>query len=552
MVTRAETRPWQKLYDQGQPDDIQVEHRHALAMFRAAVARAADRPAILYFDGRLTYGELDRMTDALAVALLDRGVARGDRVMLVLQNVPQFVIGLVAAWKAGAIAVPVNPMYRARELRMLLADSEPAALIAQDDFYADVARDVLADMPVAVAITTSELAFQTRNDPRIFTDTRPSTTEALDLIELLSDHEGEQPPELEFEPSEVATIVYTSGTTGTPKGAMNTHANLAFNAQASRQWRGLDEGDGILAIAPLFHATGLVGHVCAAMMAVSPPILVCRFEPGVVLDAINEHQPRFTVGAITALIALMNHPDARAETFACFRTVFSGGAPVPPAVADELAQKLGIHIRNGYGLTETSATLALTPMERPGPVDPETGALSVGVPVFNTDARIVDDSGAAVAPGEAGELLVRGPQVIPGYWNKPDDDSITEGWLHTGDIAVMDQQGWLYVIDRKKDMINASGYKVWPRDVEDVLYSHPAVKEAAVVPQVDAYRGETVKAVLSLKPGMTADAEEVIAFCKQRMAAYKYPRIVEFVPELPKTPTGKIMRRALRGQSDPP
>lgn len=542
------TRPWLELYDAGQSADIQAEHPNALSMFKAAVQRAGGRPAITYFDGVLTYDEVDRLTDALAVALLDQGVARGDRLMLVLQNVPQQMLGFVAAWKIGAIATPINPMYRQREFKMLLEDCEPAAVILQQDFYADVAKEALTEHPLSTVITTSELDFQTRNDERLFLNKRrQQQSDTLDLVQLLARYEGRQPPELDVRSDDIATIVYTSGTTGAPKGAMSTHANLAFNAQVSRDWIRLQDGGSMLAIAPLFHITGLVGNVCAALLTASSTILFCRFEPSVVLDAIKEHRPQFTVAAITALIALLNHPQAGPETFSCFRAVFSGGAPVPPAVVAELEQRLGIKVRNAYGLTESSATVTIVPFEQEGPVDPESGALSIGVPVFNTEARVVDDFGKDVELGSPGELLIRGPQVVAGYWKRPDDDFIVDGWLHTGDIAVMDEQGWIYLIDRKKDMINASGYKVWPRDVEDVLYSHPAVMEAAVVPAVDDYRGETVKAVLSLKPGMSATAEEIIEFCKARMAAYKYPRIVEFLPELPKTPTGKIMRRMLRG-----
>jgi len=541
------SRPWTKLYDQGQPTDIQVEHASALSMFKAAVQRAGANPAITYFDAKLSYDQVDQLTDALAVALLERGVVRGERLMLVMQNVPQLILGLLAAWKIGAIAVPINPMYRQREFKMLVEDCEPAALIVQQDFYADVAKDVLGESPAAVVITTSELDFQTRNDPRLFAQNeRQQLVETLDLLQLLAEYEGQQPPALELGSDDIATIVYTSGTTGAPKGAMSTHANLAFNAQVSRDWIRLEGGGSMLAIAPLFHITGLVGNVCAGLLTASSTILFCRFEPSVVLDAIEEHQPQFTVAAITALIALMNHPQARPEIFTCFRAVFSGGAPVPPAVVLELERRLDIKVRNAYGLTETSATVTIVPYESDAPVDPESGALSIGVPVFNTEARIVDDFGEDVELGSPGELLIRGPQVVAGYWKRPDDDSIVDGWLHTGDIASMDPQGWIFLIDRKKDMINASGYKVWPRDVEDVLYAHPAVMEAAVVPAADPYRGETVKAVLSLKPGASATAEEIIEFCKERMAAFKYPRIVEFLPELPKTPTGKIMRRMLR------
>ncbi|MGQ0622414.1 MAG: AMP-binding protein [Panacagrimonas sp.] len=543
-------RVWAALYPEGQGPDIEVEHPHALSLFRAAVSRAAGRPAIHYFDRTLSYREVDALSDALAVALIESGVVRGDRVALFLQNVPQFVIGLVASWKAGAIAVSINPMNRERELGLLLSDCQPKAVIAHETGYAQVLSKVLPTHPVAIVITTSELEFQSRHDPRLFANNvrrRPVT--ALDFADLLELHHGARPPALEYESSDIAMLVYTSGTTGLPKGAMITHGNVAFTAQVYRDWMRLQDGESVLAIAPLFHITGLIGHIALSFLLGGPLILAYRFEPGVMLDAIAEHRPHFTIGAITALIALMAHPAASRERLSCLRVVYSGGAPIAPAVVEQFEARFGLYIRNAYGLTETTSPSTLTPLDRRGPVDPEFGALSVGVPVFSTGVRIVDvENGQDVPTGQSGEILIRGPQVVAGYWNKHEatTEAIRDGWLHTGDIGVIDAQGWVYLVDRKKDMINAAGYKVWPREVEDVLYTHPAVREAAVVGIADAYRGESVKAVLSFKPGASATADEVIEFCRARMAAYKVPRKVEFLTELPKTVTGKILRRELR------
>ena len=549
-MSKLDERPWTRLYAKGHSADIRVEHPHALSLFQSAAKRAADLPAIQYFDGTLSYGEVDALSDSLAVALLERGITRGDRVALYLQNVPQFVIGMVAIWKAGAIAVSINPMNRERELGLLLEDSRPAAIFAHETAYSEVLAKVLPDHSVATVITTSELEFQTRNDPRLFASARvnrPVTT--LDFQDLLDQYRHAKPPAVTFAGTDIAMLVYTSGTTGLPKGAMNTHANVAFTAQVYRDWIGLRDHGGVLGIAPLFHITGLIGHVAASFLLAAPLVLAYRFEPGVVLDAIREYQPEFTIGAITALIALMNHPDATRDSFSSLRQIYSGGAPIAPAVVEQFEAKFGLYIRNAYGLTETTSPSTVTPADKRGAVDPTFGALSVGVPAFNTEIRIVDaETAQPVAAGESGEIVIRGPQVIGGYWNKPKESSeaIRDGWLHTGDIGVLDTDGWLYLVDRKKDMINAAGYKVWPREVEDVLYTHPAVREAAVVGIPDEYRGESVKAVLSLKPGASATAEEIIEFCKARMAAYKYPRKVEFLPELPKTVTGKILRRELR------
>ena len=543
-------RPWITQYASGQPATIAVEQPHALAIFRAAVARAGDKPAIHYFDASWTYAELDAISDAFACALLAHGVRRGDRVAICLQNVPQFLAVLVGAWKAGAIAVSINPMNREREQGLLLADAQPAALVVHETIYRDITTRVLESQPVPLVITTSELDYQTRNDPRLLAGVqRVRSEQTQDFAALVERHRGQRPPPVEYAAGDIAMLVYTSGTTGLPKGAMNTHGNIAFTGQVYRDWIGVREGGGILGIAPLFHITGLIGHTALAFLTAAPLTLAYRFEPGVMLDALRERQPEFTIGAITALIALMNHPAATSDSLSSLRAVYSGGAPIAPAVVEQFERKFGHYIRNAYGLTESTSPSTLVPVDRRAPLDTAFGAFSIGVPVYNTDLRIVDvATGEPLPTGESGEIVIRGPQIVAGYWNKPKEtaEAIRDGWLHTGDIGVMDAQGWIYLVDRKKDMINAAGYKVWPREVEDVLYTHPAVREAAVVGVPDEYRGETVKAVLSLKPGTTATSDEIVAHCRERMAAYKVPRIVSFLPELPKTVTGKILRRELR------
>jgi long-chain acyl-CoA synthetase len=330
---------------------------------------------------------------------------------------------------------------------------------------------------------------------------------------------------------------------------MLTHGNVVFNARTYRDWMGIGTGDVILGIAPLFHVTGLLGHIALAMLAPAPLVLTYRFHPQVVLDAIRQTRPTFTVGSITAFIALLHTPGSSREDFASFTAIYSGGAPIAPGTADEFEARLGPAIHNIYGLTETTGPSHAVPLGSRAPVEPRWGALSVGVPVFGTGARVVDDAGADLPVGEAGELVVSGPQVAPGYWHRPAESAAAMGGgrLRTGDVGFMDADGWFYVVDRKKDQINVSGYKVWPREVEDTLYEHPAVLEAAVVGVPDAYRGETVKAVVTLRPGAFATTDELAAFCKDRLAAFKYPRIVEIVDELPKTATGKILRRELRG-----
>jgi long-chain acyl-CoA synthetase len=543
-------KPWLSLYDQGQPAEIALEFTDALSMFRASVSRNPDGDIIRYFGGRITARELDELSDAFAVALAGLGVRAGDRVALYVQNVPQFVIAMLAAWKAGGIAVPVNPMNRARELDAVLRDSGARVLVCLEGLYRDVAQAVIEDGSLDTAVvTTSELDYLAHADQRVFAGIeRIDHPGAHDLAALIEQHRGQSPPDVTFGPDDTAFLTYTSGTTGPPKGAMNTHGNVVFNSQAYRQWCGLGPDDVILGVAPLFHITGLIAGVATSLLLGAPLVLAYRFEPSAMLETIRDERATFTVGSITVFIALMNAPDAQREALASLTRIWSGGAPIPPSTVKAFQAQFGQYIHNIYGLTETTSPSHGVPYDATAPVDDASGALSVGVPVFNTVVRIVGDDGQDLPVGEVGEIVTSGPMVVPGYWNKPEETAhaLPGGALHTGDVGYMDATGWFYIVDRKKDQINAGGYKVWPREVEDVLYQHEAVREAAVVGVPDAYRGETVKAYVSLRPGQTATAEELIAFCRQQMAAYKYPRQVEFLDELPKTVSGKLLRRELR------
>ncbi|GAB3289547.1 AMP-binding protein [Parasphingorhabdus pacifica] len=549
--TEYDERPWLARYA-GRATDFEPEFANALEMFAASARTAPDTEIIRYFDGVLTVRELDELTDAFACALLAHELVPGDRVGLYLQNVPQFVIAMLGTWKAGCTAVAINPMNKERELDLLLRDSGARALVCLEGLYESVASKVVADTAVKLTITTSELEYQSRDDPRIFTGTgRIDCPGTLDMSELIEQFRSRQPPAVRFRPDDTAVLTYTSGTTGPPKGAMNTHRNIVFNAQTYRDWIGLDSSDVILGVAPLFHITGMIGHLAVALLLPAPLVLFCRFEPAAAIDSIREHRPSYTVGAITAFIALMNSPEGSKEDLASLKKIYSGGAPIPPSTVRAFQEHFGHYIHNIYGLTETTSPSHAVPLGADAPVDQASGALSIGVPVFSTIARVVDDDGQHVAVGEVGELVISGPGVVPGYWGKPEEtaNSFPDGALRTGDVGYMDSDGWFYLVDRKKDQINAGGYKVWPREVEDVLYEHPAVREAAVVGVPDEYRGETVKAFVSLRPGQQVGIQELIAFCKQRMAAYKYPRLLEVREELPKTVTGKLLRRELRPRS---
>ncbi|MEC3982791.1 AMP-binding protein [Amycolatopsis sp. H20-H5] len=541
-------KPWLARYGEYGISGPAVGSSSLLETFRRTAERVPEVPAIAYFDAHLSYREVDELSDGVANHLLARGFRRGDRLVVLLQNIPQFVLALLGAWKAGGIVVPVNPMYRSAELSHVLTDAGVAAVVCSQTAWNAYVSDVVDASDVRISLTTSELDLQTRDDARVLGKVRREATPGAEDLLDVARAGGPRPPEPVFSAEDVALISYTSGTSGTPKGATNTHGNIGINAATLTAFSGLGPGSVLFGLAPLFHITGIVGEVASAIDLGGTLVLAYRFEPGVVLDAFLEHHPVYTVGPSTAYMALMAQPDVSREHFASFQCVYSGGAALPPAVVDTFEERFGHYLHNGYGLTETTAVCVAVPASARAPVDPVSGTISIGLPVPDTIVRILAEDGTELPPGEPGEIAVEGPMVVPGYWNRPGESAaaLPDGRLLTGDIGFMDADGWLYVVDRKKDMINASGFKVWPREVEDVLYTHPSVREAAVVGVPDAYRGETVKAYVSARPGSVADPADLVAYCRERLAAYKYPREVEVLAELPKTVSGKILRRELR------
>ncbi len=554
--TAYEGRPWLKHYPSYIPPQLTTRFANGLEMFLETAKAMPEQAAIYYFDQSMSYSELDNKSTALAAALQGRGVTHGDRVALYLQNIPQFLIALYGAWKVGAIVVPCNPMFKQRELEYHLNDSGAKGLICLESLYETIARDIIANTKVEFVITTSELDFVARESvPALLgSSSKQRFDETLDMLELLAQFDGANIQPATLTPADVAFLTYTSGTTGRPKGAMNTHGNVVFNATFYQQWMQLDSNDVVIGVAPFFHITGLIAHLAVAALAGMPIIMFYRFDPAETLRLIEKWRGSFTVAAITVFIALLNHPDLKTRDLSSLRKAYSGGAPVSPAIVEHFQELTGVYIHNIYGLTETTSPSHAVPLGGHAPVDTDSGALSVGVPIPNTICRVLDvATGQDLPPGEVGELITKGPEVVAGYWEKPEEtaNAIRDGYLYTGDVARMDEEGWFYLVDRKKDMIIASGFKVWPREVEDVLYQHPAVREAGVVGVPDAYRGETVVAYVALKSGFEGKVtpEELIHFCKQRMANYKYPRHIEILEELPKTPTGKFLRRELRDKA---
>lgn len=543
-------RPWVRWYGGLDPAGPDPDRSVAERFWDLAAADPA-APAVHYFERTVTRGELADRAARLQAALGRLGVGPGDRVAAVLQNVPAFVVLELAVWARGGIVVPLNVMLRTEELAHHLADADVRLVVG----LASLAGTLL---PLARRIGVPLVVVDDDEDgapaDAVPAARAPADPAVLPRRALLA--EAPEASRYRPAPDDVAYLHYTSGTTGPPKGAMNTHRNVAVNAEAYARWCRVGADDVNLAIAPVFHITGSIAGIATSLATGAPLVLLYRFEPRRALEAIERRRVTFGVGAVTAYLALLNQPDAAARDWSSFTKAYSGGAPVSPAVAERFYAVTGQRLYNIYGLTETTSPATAVPWGVDAPVDPASGALSVGVPLPGYDARIVDvdDRGRTLPPGEAGELALKGPAIVPGYWRKPEETArtIAAGWLYTGDVAVMDPAGWIFIVDRKKDMIIASGYKVWPREVEDVLWRHPAVREAAVVGEPDPYRGESPVAYVALHPDRPATAEELLAHLREHLAAYKVPRRIEFVDEVPKTATGKFLRRAFKERPPAP
>ena len=504
--------------------------------------RFPGRAAIIYQDPPAgaepvvtTYRNLEDQSDRFAAALSNLGVGRGDRVAYYIQNSPELIIGFYGILKAGAVPVPCNVMYRAEELAYHLNDSGARVLLCEAELYS-TASLVLKETSVTDVIVAGGIV----------------NGNVLHWNDLLDSAQvpGEWPAiDVEID---LALLPYTGGTTGVPKGAMLTHANLVANAVQFRDWFGYEPGNEVfVATLPLFHIGGIAGVMSVPLAAGGTIVLFRRFNADRVLQAIQDYQATRFLGVPTMYIALLNHENVNSYDLSSLRPSRTSAAPLPAAVKESFDALVGHEVLiEGYGLTETS------PLTHANPVD-SAKAGSIGVPLPGTDARIFDpDDGIEEMPqGEIGELALRGPQVMKGYWQRPDEtaDAIRDGWFYTGDLAYMDERGYFFIVDRKKDVINAAGFKVWPREVEEVLYQHPAVRLAAVLGAPDAYRGETVRAVIALKettayPSNEAAREDILAFCHIHLANYKVPRIVEFREELPVSAAGKVLRRVMRDE----
>jgi long-chain acyl-CoA synthetase len=532
-----------KHYDFWVPEHARYPERSVYHILTIAATHYPDRPATAFQGAEMTYGELRYHADALAAGLVRLGVVKGDRVGIMLPNCPQYLVAFFGIVRLGAIVTNINPIYTEREMSVVAQDSGLKALITLD-VLALAALNVASAASIESIIVTSlaEYSAERANAPRV-----AGTLSLSDLIEESSRNPIDL-PRIEIDAREdVAVLQYTGGTTGTPKGAMLTHFNLYANTIQTTLWseyfteRGNER---YLLVIPYFHIYGqTVGMLVGAWQG-AMQILIPKFDADLMVEAFNQYHPTFFPGVPTLYISLLNHPKIRECGLEWVRRFNSGSAPLPVEVISAFETITGQTLTEGYGLTETSPVTHSTPFlakRKPG---------SIGLPLTGTECRIVDiETGTReLGVGEDGELCIRGPQVMKGYWRKPEEtaNAIRDGWFYTGDVARMDEDGFFYIVQRKKDMIIVSGFNVYPNEVEEVLFTHPAIREACVIGVPDKYRGEAVKAFVVLKEGAVASTEELDDHCRERLAKYKLPSFIEFLPALPKSAVGKVLRRTLR------
>ena len=523
--------------------------------------RHPNSTALEFQGSKISYVKLNELSNQFANGLMSLGLKKGSKIAIILPNIPQFVLCFWGALKAGLIVVPCNPLYREREIEFQLKDSESEAIIIlnniynNNDFYSgfEKARPRLPN--VKHVFTTSLTDFLPPIKKQLAGPVKKIQTlkklGTIDLVSFISNKPKTEPDTASINPEEeVAVIQYTGGTTGTSKGAMLTHKNLVSNAYMSKNWENGEGNDRLLGVTPFFHIFGLTVGMISSTLSGMEIVLLPSFHVKEVLETIVKHRITTFPGVATMYIAMINYPELSKYPINSIRRCISGAAPLPLEVQKKFDMITGGHLVEGYGLTEASPVTHCNPLG--------DGALvksgSIGIPLQDTDAKIVDsETGTKEMPlEESGELAIKGPQVMKGYWKQPDETAnvMRDGWLLTGDIARMDEDGYFYIVDRKKDMIDVSGFKVWPREVEEVLYTHPAVKEAAVVGVRDDYRGEAVKAFIVLKDKTAnMDIDAIREYCKTQLAPYKVPKIIEFRDELPKTLVGKILRRKLREEA---
>ncbi|HZM37295.1 MAG TPA: long-chain fatty acid--CoA ligase [Burkholderiales bacterium] len=526
----------------GRPRTLEVPRETVVHNLEAVAARSPDSVAIDYYGSRMTYAALKREVEAIAGFLQQRcGVRKGDRVLLYLQNSPQFIIGYYGILRADAVVVPVNPMNRTEELRHYVSDSDAAVAIAGHDVVAQL-RPVAGLKHILVAVYSDYLTQATDLPVPDFVRASHEDDSWKRAIQA-----GLAPSPHGAGPEDLSVMPYTSGTTGKPKGCMHTHSSLQATTVPYLQWRGADDHSVVLAALPMFHVTGMQTGMNAPIYLGATIVLLSRWDRDCASMQIQRAKVTNWSAITTMMIDFLSNPRLKEYDLSSLKVLGGGGAAMPEALAKKLEDEIGLAFVEGYGLSETMAPTHINPPHRP---KRQCG----GIPFYNTDARVVDlQDFHDLAPHEVGEIIVRGPQVFRGYWKQPQATEEAfilhdgERFFRTGDLGYYDEEGYFFITDRLKRMINAAGFKVWPAEVEAMLYAHPAIQEACVVGARDAYRGETVKAYVVLKKDRRdATAEDVVAWAREKMAAFKVPRLIEFVDALPKTATGKILWRELQ------
>lgn len=545
-------RPWLKYYEPSVPPSLQYPPVPLHQLLINATKKYPDQNAILFYGKGMTYRELDEETNRFAQALLKLGVRKGDRVAVMLPNVPQCVIAYYGALKIGAIVVMTNPLYVERELQIQLADSGAETIVALDFFYPRIekAKQGTALKNIILTSVRDKLPWllsllypikAKKEGQWIHVEKRPPI---YDMMEIMKQAPSD-PPNVQVTETDLALLQYTGGTTGIPKGVMLTHKNMAANAIQCRHWMPtLEEGNEVfLAVVPFFHVYGMSACMNLSIYLGTTLVLLPRFVTKDVLHTIQKTRSTIFMGVQAMYVAINNFPDVKKYDLSSIKVCISGAGPLHVEVQRQFEALTGGKLVEGYGLSEAS------PVTHANPIHGKRKPGSIGLPFPDTEVKIVDiETGTQPLPvGEVGELIVQGPQVMEGYWQKSEETNavLRNGWLHTGDMAKMDDEGYFFIVDRKKDMIKTRGENVYPREVEEVLFRHPKVKDAVVVGLPDSFAGEKIKAYLILKEGENATAEEVLTFCRTELSKFKVPQEIEFRKELPKTIIGKVLRRVL-------